>query len=87
MVVIEEVDEVEAVQAAGEPKGAETKVRFDDSTKAEKAEKAGLKKGFLSEAAKGGETLYGPEGSPEGEVSDEVKANWMNRRRPRRSTT
>jgi len=34
-----------------------------------------IKKGFLNSAT---ETLYGPEGSPEGEVSDEVKMNRMN---------
>jgi len=36
---------------------------------------AAIKKGFLNSAT---ETLYGPEGSPEGEVSDEVKMNRMN---------
>ena len=35
-----------------------------------------MKKGFLESS---GEALYPPEGSHQGEVSDEVKAEWMRR--------
>merc|ERR1719253_214521 len=47
----------------------------DTGQKKQREKGAAIKKGFLNSAT---ETLYGPEGSPEGEVSDEVKMNRMN---------
>merc|ERR1719253_1946964 len=46
----------------------------DTGQKKQREKGAAIKKGFLNSAT---ETLYGPEGSPEGEVSDEVKMNRM----------
>jgi hypothetical protein len=64
MVVIEEVDEQEETTDTRAPR-----VETGDETAPKPAKKVGFKKGFLEES---GEALY-PEGSPEGEVSEEVK--------------
>merc|ERR1719199_1316499 len=63
MVVIEEVDETEETTDTRAP----PKETGDET--ASKPKKVGFKKGFLDDT---GEALY-PEGSPEGEVSEEVK--------------
>jgi hypothetical protein len=69
MVVIEEIDETEDVhQPASKDKPASPAA---DTAKPKK--NAGLKKGFLD----GAESLYPPEGSKQGEVSEDVKKSWM----------
>jgi len=79
MVLVEELDEeVEEVRSPPEATGAETQAAEKKTeAKAEKQKvKWEMKKGFLESS---GEALYPPEGSHQGEVSDEVKAEWMRR--------
>jgi hypothetical protein len=63
MVVIEEIDETEDVKQPA------TRDKTATGAADTKAKKSGLKKGFLD----GAETLYPPEGSHQGEVSEDVK--------------
>merc|ERR1719240_787488 len=69
MVVIEEVDEQEEIGVSADARAPPKDTGDETAQNPAEEKKFGFKKGFLEES---GEALY-PEGSPEGEVSEDVK--------------